>query len=93
MFEKAHEEAKIAVDKNLRNATAERLMQSPKQPVFSKLSPEQQIQEMIITKKRNRTGLYDTWSPPETADQRAARKAAERNENIDSQIVEVGKGT
>jgi hypothetical protein len=90
LFEKAHQEAKIAVDKNLRNATAERLMRSPKQPVFSNLSPEQQIQEMIITKKRNRTGLYDTWSPPETADQRAARKIAERNENIDSQIVEVG---
>ena len=36
LFEKAHEEAKIAVDKNLANATAERLMRSPKQPVFSK---------------------------------------------------------
>lgn len=80
----AEEAAKAAVDKNLRNETTQRLFQSGVD--FNKLTPEQQIEQMIRTKGKRKT--YASWSPPETNTERAMRKADERSLNIEDQVVE-----
>ena len=80
----AEEAAKAAVDKDLRNETAQRLFQNGID--FNKLTPEQQIEQMIRTKGKR--SAYASWSPPETNTERAMRKADERSQNIENQVLE-----
>ena len=86
---KAEDATKAAVEKLLRQKTAQYL--NNKGIDFKKLSPEDQIEQMLATKKRNRTGAYDIWNPVENADQRAARKVEERNKSVEDQTVEKGR--
>ena len=86
---KAEDATKAAVEKLLRQKTAQYL--NNKGIDFKKLSPEDQIEQMLATKKRNRTGAYDSWNPVENADQRAARKVEERNKSVEDQTVEKGR--
>lgn len=80
---------KAAVDKQLRQDTAFYLSKKGKD--FKSLSEAEQIQEMIATQKRSRSDKYSTWSPPETAEQRAARKIEERNESVKDQTYEAAR--
>ena len=82
----AEEAAKQALDKQLRKLTTEKL--NAKAIDFNKLTPEQQIEQMIAVQKKNKG--YTTWSPPsgETNVQRATRKAEERSKNVEDQVVE-----
>lgn len=85
---KAEEAAKAAVDKLLRNDTEQYLF--ARGVDFKGLPPDEQIQQMIAQQKRTRTNKYNTWSPPETNEQRAARKIEERGKSVEDQTIEKG---
>lgn len=80
----AEDKAKAAVDKALRQETTQRLFQEGVD--FTKLTPEQQIEQMIRTKGKKKA--YASWNPPEDNVSRALRKADERSENIENQVLE-----
>lgn len=80
----AEDAAKAAVDKALRQETRQRLFQEGVD--FNKLTPEQQIEQMIVTKGKKK--VYSSWNPDETNVERAVRKIEERGQNIDDQVVE-----
>jgi hypothetical protein len=82
---KAEDTAKADVDKALRSETSQRYFQETGAD-FNKLSPEQQIE--LMTKVRGKKKAYQSWNPPETNEQRAARKAEERSKNIEDQVLE-----
>lgn len=82
----AEDAAKAALDKTLRLDTAQRL--DLEGIDFNKLTPDQQIEEMIKTKGRKKA--YSTWNPPENSAERAARKAEERSQNVQRQTEEKG---
>jgi len=87
---KAEEAARILVDGNLRAATTQKLFN--KGIDFDALSPEQQLIQMALVKKRDRSGRYKTWTPPgEDNTARATRKSTERAESINDQITEKAK--
>jgi len=72
----AEENAKAAVDKLLRQTTAQELFAEGYD--FNKFTPEQQIEAMIKTKGKKKA--FASWSPPETNTDRAFRKADERRQ-------------
>ncbi len=87
---KAEETARALVDANLRAATTQKLFN--KGIDFNKLPPDQQLAQMALVQKRDRSGRYSTWTPPgEDNMTRAQRKSTERAESIDQQIIEKGK--
>jgi len=86
---KAEETAKAAVEKKLRQDTA--LYLQKKGVDFNKLTPDLQVEQMMATKKRNKSGAYDSWNPVEDAEQRATRKVEERNKSVEDQTVEKGR--
>lgn len=79
--------AKEAVDKNLRKLTAQKLFE--KGIDFDKLSAEEQLTQMAAVAKRNKG--FKTWSPPEDAETRAARKTVERGKDVEAQTIEQGR--
>jgi len=83
----AEDTARELVDANLRAATTQKLFN--KGIDFNKLSPEEQIVQMALVKKRDRGGRYKTWTPPgEDNMVRAERKATERKQSVNEQISE-----
>ena len=85
---KAENLAKEAVNTRLKNETSQDLF--ARGIDFEKLTPEEQIAEMTRYASKKPKD-FNTWSPPETAEQRATRKMQERQANIDEQIVEQGQ--
>jgi len=87
---KAEEAARILVDGNLRAATTQKLFN--KGIDFNALSPEQQLIQMALVKKRDRSGRFRSWTPPgEDNVARATRKASERAQSVNDQIAEKAK--
>ena len=85
---KAERAAKEALNQRLMNETAQDLFSRGID--FGKLSNTEQIEQMTRyakTKKKD----FNTWSPPEDSEQRAVRKMADRRQNVDDQIVEMGQ--
>jgi len=81
----AEETAKAAVDKALRQETAQRLYREGID--FNKLSPEVQIEQM--TKVAKRLKAFASWSAPGEGNvSRALRKAEERSIDIEDQVLE-----
>ena len=87
---KAEETARSIVDANLRAVTTQKLFN--KGIDFNQLSPEEQIVQMALVQKRDRSGKFRSWTPPgESNIARASRKSAERVESISNQITEKAK--
>ncbi len=83
----AEDTARELVDANLRAATTQKLFN--KGIDFNKLSPEEQVMQMALVKKRDRSGRYRTWTPPgEDNLARADRKISERNQSVRDQVTE-----
>ena len=80
----AEDAAKAAVDKALRKDTTTRLFQEGIE--FSKLTPEQQVEQMLKTKGKKKA--YASWNPPEDNVARALRKFDERSSNVEDQVFE-----
>ena len=86
---KAVETARALVDKNLRAATIQKLFN--KGVDFNKLSPDRQLEQMMLVAKRDRSGKYRSWTPPgEDNIARSERKSIERNNSVNDQIAEKG---
>jgi hypothetical protein len=76
--------AKRSIDKALRQETSQRLFKEGVD--FNKLTPEQQIEQMLKTKGKKKG--YASWNPPEDNLSRAVRKADERSRNVEDQVLE-----
>jgi len=86
---RAEDTAKFQVDKLLRAETKQKLFN--KGINFDKLDADQQIEQMALVKKRNRSGKYRTWTPPNESNlERADRKIADRNKSVQDQTIEKG---
>tara|TARA_Y100001938_G_scaffold56736_1_gene79169 strand:- start:3968 stop:7939 length:3972 start_codon:yes stop_codon:yes gene_type:complete len=86
---KAENAARIQIDNNLRNATRQKLFN--KGIDFDGLDPDQQLQQMGLVAKADRSGRYRSWNPPENNIQRAGRKILDRIRSVNNQITEKGK--
>jgi len=81
----AEDTAKAAVDKALRQETAQKLFQEGID--FTKLTPETQLEQMAKVAKKKKA--YASWSPPnEDNVSRAVRKAEERSVDVENQVLE-----
>ena len=85
---KVEQEAKAALNQRLMNETAQDLF--ARGIDFAKLTNTEQIEQMTRYAKSHKKD-FNTWSPPEDSEQRAVRKMAERRQNVDDQIVEMGQ--
>lgn len=84
----AEDAAKVAVDRNLRQLTTQKLFE--KGGDFNALSEADQIAAMKQVAKKHKG--FESWTPPgEDNISRAVRKADERSKSVDDQIIEKGE--
>jgi hypothetical protein len=84
----AEEATKVAVDKDLRKLTTQKLFE--KGGDFNALSEADQIAAMKQVAKKHKG--FESWTPPgEDNISRAVRKADERSKSVDDQIIEKGE--
>jgi len=84
---KAERAAKVAVERNLRDTTRQKLFN--KGIDFDKLKPETQIEQMQKVQKASKGNKFSTWSPEwEDNMARAERKLLENQKSIEAQALE-----
>jgi hypothetical protein len=84
----AEDAAKVAVDRNLRQLTTQKLFEKGRD--FNALSEADQIAAMKQVAKKHKG--FESWTPPvEDNISRSVRKADERSKSVDDQIIEKGE--